>query len=75
MDNSKKRVRFTTEDNVILLREVLSTNPFEDAMRWVVIQDAMHEGTMKIISLRALRQHLELLLRKFIEQDDQNKNK
>ena len=71
----QKRLRFTQEDKTILLREVLSINPFEEAGRWILIQEILKEKTGKLFSIRALKEHLELLMKKFIDLDNQNKNK
>lgn len=39
MEISKKRLRFGEFDEIILLREVLSLNPFENPREWDIIQE------------------------------------
>lgn len=70
--DSKKRLRFVAQDDVILLREVLALNPFEDASRWVALKEIVHEKSRKNFTIRALKEHLDLLLKKFTEKDDKN---
>jgi len=68
----KKRVRFSPEDEIILLKGILSAKPFEDVGRWAAIQVVLKEKTRKKFTVRALRQHM---VKKFIERDDSNKTK
>jgi hypothetical protein len=38
MEGTKKKIlRFTTLDDIVLLKEVLAVNPFEDKGRWLQI--------------------------------------
>lgn len=66
------RVRFSTEDDLGLLRQVLAENPFEDASRWRRIHEKLLETSGKSFSLRAVKDHLQNLLKLFINQDKAN---
>ncbi|CAH1183041.1 unnamed protein product [Ceutorhynchus assimilis] len=67
MDALKKRQRFSGHDDLVLLREVLSHNPFENPALWQVIQENVSSLTGKTFVIRTLREHLERLIKLWLE--------
>ncbi|CAG9760270.1 unnamed protein product [Ceutorhynchus assimilis] len=67
MDALRKRQRFTDHDDLVLLREVLSHNPFENPALWHVIQENVSSLTGKTFVIRTLREHLERLIKLWLE--------
>ncbi|KAB0790809.1 hypothetical protein PPYR_01339 [Photinus pyralis] len=72
MCSKNGRLRFTTTDDLDLLRAVAAENPFEDILRWGVIHETVVTNTGKPFTLRALKDHLEYLLKLFIQEDKAN---
>ncbi|CAG9773544.1 unnamed protein product [Ceutorhynchus assimilis] len=62
----KARFRFTEEDDVHLLREVLGLNPYEDHSRWTIIQVNMIQIIGNSLSIRTLRERVQNLIKKFL---------
>jgi hypothetical protein len=71
----RQRFRFTINDDVALLKEVLCENPFEDHNRWKNIQEKVNGATSKMFSIRCLKDHLQNLLTSFKKQDSINRKK
>lgn len=67
MEKKTSRLRFTYEDDVILLREFVSVNPIKDLQGWEVIQAHIRISTGKNFLIRTLKQHLMLLLELFLK--------
>lgn len=67
MEGLKKRLRFGDFDDVILLREVLSLNPFENPNEWEIIQEHVFLITKKKFMIRTLKDHLERLIKLWLE--------
>lgn len=55
----KRRIRFTAEDNVELLRLVVYENPYKDETKWVNITEDMIKTTGKQFTIRGITDHLE----------------
>lgn len=66
------RLRFSTEDDLELLRLVLGENPFEDSLKWILIQKTIQRTCDKDFTIRALKAHLEHLLKLFVQEDRAN---
>nr|CAH7719066.1 unnamed protein product [Callosobruchus chinensis]CAI5850227.1 unnamed protein product [Callosobruchus analis]CAH7726433.1 unnamed protein product [Callosobruchus chinensis]CAH7740987.1 unnamed protein product [Callosobruchus chinensis]CAH7751189.1 unnamed protein product [Callosobruchus chinensis] len=64
---SRKRQRFSDLEDLLLLREVLSLNPFEDPDLWLTVQQHISSTTGKLFSVRTLKEHLDLLVKLWIE--------
>lgn len=58
----KQRLRFNVYDDLVLLKEVLKHNPFENVWKWSEIKDTVSSVTGKDFSLRCIKDHLNLLL-------------
>jgi hypothetical protein len=63
--NKGSKIRFSINDDLMLLREVLAANPFENANEWNNIKKKLIKETTKKISRRAVREHTEHLLKLF----------
>lgn len=70
-----ERIRFTTDDDLRLLRDVVGLNPFDDPSRWKVIQNNLCKISEKGFSLRAVREHVEHLSKLFVKEDRSNLRK
>ncbi|CAH1103034.1 unnamed protein product [Psylliodes chrysocephalus] len=73
--NKNVRLRFTSNDEIVLLREVLAQNPFEDPKKWTTIKDNIVNVTNKSFSLRTLKNHFDVLLLNWLRKDKANRNK
>ncbi|KAK4887475.1 hypothetical protein RN001_003746 [Aquatica leii] len=62
-------------DDLCLLREVLSINPYEDSIRWKDILAAVIKGTSKKFTLRAIKEHLQYILMLWAKEDRDNLRK
>lgn len=69
------RLRYTMEDDIILLRQVITNNPYEDTRRWKLIQHNVYMYTHKNFSTRAIRDHVEHLIKLYIKNDLHNLKK
>ncbi|CAG9773222.1 unnamed protein product [Ceutorhynchus assimilis] len=67
MDVLKKRQRLTDHDDLVLLREVLGLDPFEDSALWLTIQEHICSMTGKTFNVRTLRCRLELLIKLWLD--------
>ncbi|CAN7941985.1 unnamed protein product [Ixodes hexagonus] len=64
-----KKLRFTFQEDLWLLREVLGSNPYEDSARWTLITDALNRVSGQTFTSRAVRERTERLLSLFRQQD------
>lgn len=71
----KKRLRFRDEDDFALLREVAGQNPFGNPEVWETIQQNIFLLTGKEFSLKTLKDHLDLLIRLWLEKTKLFKDK
>nr|CAH7716797.1 unnamed protein product [Callosobruchus chinensis] len=55
------------QDDLIFLREVLGYNPFQQPDLWSVIQEHVYAATRKSFSVKTLKDHLDLLIKIWIE--------
>ncbi|KAH7974158.1 hypothetical protein HPB49_010593 [Dermacentor silvarum] len=71
------RVRFTSEDDLNLLKEVFAENPFEQTSRWRTIATNVGDAVVpaKTFSVRAVRERLDLLMAYFKARDEANLKK
>lgn len=74
-EKGKKRLRFTFEDDVILLREVVSLNPFANPDAWEEIQKNVFLLTRKQFLVKTIRQHMKLLLELWILKEKSNEKR
>lgn len=63
MENKKERLRFSTVDDLYLLRQVVRSNPFNDATQWEDIRNALVSSSEKNFSIRSVKEHVEYLLK------------
>ncbi|CAH1109828.1 unnamed protein product [Psylliodes chrysocephalus] len=70
-----KRVRFTYDDDLALLREVVNINPLKDLEKWKEVGDVIQAVTGKCFTLRSLKDHLHLLLEIWKKKDTTNVGK
>jgi hypothetical protein len=71
----KLRLRFTTEDDLILLRDVVGHNPFEEPSKWKQIHTNLLCVSGKNFTVRSVREHVEHLLKLFVKNDRANLRK
>lgn len=57
-----KRLRFTSEDDLCLLREVVGHNPLEHPENWTIVQKNIKTSTGKDFAIRTLKDHMMLLI-------------
>ncbi|KAG8185386.1 hypothetical protein JTE90_018609 [Oedothorax gibbosus] len=69
------RNRWSCFDDICLLKGVVAENPFNDAEKWKLVQQSVELATQKSYSVRACRDHLNHLLKKFITEDRANLRK
>ncbi|VEN48652.1 unnamed protein product [Callosobruchus maculatus] len=73
MENMKilrKRLRFSERDDIVLLREVLGQNPFENPVSWAIVQENMKSLTRKNFSVRTIKEHLGLIIKLWVKEID-----
>lgn len=58
----QRRLRFTHEDDVIFLREVVQQIPMLHPERWEIVQINMERLTSKKFVIKTLKQHLQWLI-------------
>ncbi|XP_029162451.1 uncharacterized protein LOC114939348 [Nylanderia fulva] len=58
-----ERLRFTILEDLILLREVLRQNPYEESDRWKAVAQHVVNATQKNFSLRCVKEHVDHLLK------------
>lgn len=77
MNNIAKgeRVRFNIFDDLLLLREVIAVNPYENDSRWKDIRLSLNNASNKNFSLRALKEHVQHLLQLLNKEDSANLRK
>ncbi|CAH1111509.1 unnamed protein product [Psylliodes chrysocephalus] len=68
-EGEKKRLRFTYEDDIVLLREVVSRNPFQSSDLWEEVKTSVFQVTKKLFNIKTIRQHIQLLLDQWIEKE------
>lgn len=64
----KKQVRFSANDDITLLKEVLADNPYEDKSKWSGIGRRISVDTFNIEPRRA-RERTQLLLNQFRKEE------
>lgn len=65
--DKRKRLFYTADDDLLLLREVVGLNPFENRSRWSLIQKNIEKATGKDFKEKGLRDRVSLLVEKFEE--------
>ncbi|CAL1684671.1 unnamed protein product [Lasius platythorax] len=60
---AKERLRFTILEDLILLREVLQQNPYQESDRWKAVAEHVVNATQKNFSLRCVKEHVDHLLK------------
>ncbi|VEN43709.1 unnamed protein product [Callosobruchus maculatus] len=72
MDKGKAkatRLRFSYEDELVLLKEFLNNDPVVNPKAWEVIQSHVLLVTGKKFLIKTLKQHLQMLLSTFTEKE------
>ncbi|KAH9384681.1 hypothetical protein HPB48_026695 [Haemaphysalis longicornis] len=69
------RLRFSFQDGLDLLREVRATNAVQDLSQWTTVKENVARATGKAFSLRAVRDHFDLLLAQYKRDDRANLQK
>ncbi|XP_044764525.1 uncharacterized protein LOC123321086 [Coccinella septempunctata] len=64
-----KRLRFSSDDDLALLKEFLNNNPLKDAKQWETIQKNVFEITGKNFKVRTVKDHVFLLLEMWKQKD------
>ncbi|GIY24318.1 hypothetical protein CEXT_71121 [Caerostris extrusa] len=65
----EKRMRFSIYDDLVLLRETVSLNPFENFLKWNDVQENLVITTNKRFSLRSAKDHALYLLKLYEKGD------
>lgn len=65
----KERLRYTNEHSLMLLKEVLDRNPFEDPYRWSTVHENFVRMTARPHTLRSVREHVDYLLKLYVKGD------
>ncbi|XP_052692861.1 trichoplein keratin filament-binding protein-like [Crassostrea angulata] len=61
MSEHKKQIRFSENDDLSLLKEVLAKNPFKDRTKWSEISDTVSRGSF-VVDGRRVRERTNLML-------------
>ena len=72
---AQERLRFNINDDLILLREVIAANPYEDVNLWKEVHNKTVEATGKLFTLRAIKDHMDHLLKLWRKSDTTNLQK
>lgn len=75
IETKSERLRFTSGNDHVVLREVISYNPYEEKKRWKTIAERVRAATQKNFSVRAVRDHVEHLLKNWIKTNRANLKK
>lgn len=67
------RRRYIPFDDVIILEEVISLNPFDDAAMWVKVAEKLGDLTQVVRNVRSVKERLDLLLAQFLRQNPTNR--
>lgn len=57
------RLRFTIEDDIIVLQEVVNQNSFKHRQNWKLVHENVVRRTKKNYSIRSVREHVVYLLK------------
>lgn len=63
--SSRSRLRFSTKDDLELLRAAGIRNPWENPANWTTILETVQDTTGKPFTVRGIKDHLEHLLKVF----------
>ncbi|KAF6197874.1 hypothetical protein GE061_008848 [Apolygus lucorum] len=66
----RRQMRFSVEDDLALLRLVLSENPYLSPKSWRFIVDVLLSEIDKPLTLKNVRERVNLLLEQFSSKDD-----
>lgn len=69
------RLRFSANDDLVLLREIVHQNPFEDKNRWNDVHENVNTYCQKNFSLRSIKDHSDHLLKLYAKEDKINLKK
>lgn len=70
---TKKRLRFTYNDDLALLREFVGQNPLVNPEGWEVIKQNLRISTGKAFTSRTIKQHLLLIIEIWMKKDEVDK--
>jgi hypothetical protein len=70
-----KGLDFSVSDDVMLLREVLAINPYENTSRWKEIHENVVLCTSKMFTMRAVKDHVDHLVQLWTKKDRANLRK
>lgn len=65
-----KRLRFSYDDDIFLLREIIAHNPLRNPAGWEIIQGDMETSLGKKFLIKTLKQHLQRLLELWANKDN-----
>ena len=67
---NKKRLKFKFDDEVILLREIVSRNPFKNGNTcWEEVKSSFLLLTQKDFTVKSIRQHVQMLIANWKNKD------
>lgn len=69
------RVYFTLSDDIALLAEIQTSDPFRHPEQWEEIAWRLREALKKPFTARCVRERLNLLLARYSENDQRNQKK
>lgn len=67
MSAKKVQLRFTYDDDLLLLRDFLNVNPITNPEGWNQIQQHVFLTTTKFFQIKTLKSHLLLLIEMFLK--------
>lgn len=75
MEKKKERLRFSTIDDLNLLRQVVCLNPYNDHNQWNNIENTITSTSSKKFSIRSIKEHVDYLLKIWKKDDRVNLKK
>lgn len=66
LEKKGKRIFFSQDDDLLVAQEILSQNPYENPGRWFVIQRNILQISGKNITVRAIKERIKCLVKKFL---------
>lgn len=70
-----ERMRFTKEDDILILQKILFLNPYNNKEKWEEITNVVQQVSKKNFSKRAIKDHAETIITKWIKGNRINRNK
>lgn len=70
-----ERLRFTKDDDILILQQILSLNPYLKKENWEIIKNTTVEVTGKNFTLRAIKDHVEYMLKNWTRTDNASRKR